>query len=155
MDNASKALIMAGGLLIAVLIISLAMYIVNVFRDYNENASLLNRSSQDEAYNRYFEYSFHDVDPTIPDVQIYGYDVHNLIQKVLDIDEDNDYYDTDQVSTFAKGPSIQFGIINTSTASIIRQYLLPSFSGDNLSKKYTYRYQYGNNGRINTIIIEE
>ncbi len=142
-DNASKALIMAGATLIAVLVVSLAMYMINVFRDYSESASLRNRSSQDESFNRYFVFS------DINGGRVYGYDAYNLIGKVIEINEDLDFYNTPVNVT---APTI---IVNNSViipnAEHMRLFVLPFFSGDNLTKEYEYSYRYGSDGRISMI----
>ena len=57
MENASKAIIIAGAVLIAVIIISIAMWLVNTLREYNSNAVYQAKSADIEAFNRYFIYS--------------------------------------------------------------------------------------------------
>ena len=139
MDNASKALIMAGGTLIAVLIISLAMYVVTSLRDYNENASFLNRSSQDEAFNRYFVYSQRS------NSKLKGYEVANLLRKVADVNENLEF--TDRILVTYNGTNIQnISSLKAQADSIIADNTRWLSDG-------TYSYDYGNNGRINKLTI--
>ena len=54
MENASKALIFAGGILIGVLVISISIYLLNSYMQfYYENMLTLN-SNQIIAFNSYF-----------------------------------------------------------------------------------------------------
>lgn len=82
MDNASKALIMAGAILITILLISLTMYTVNQIKDYNEVSSTQTLAKQREAFNRFFIYS----EPTFGGT-IKGSEVYNLICKAIDINQ--------------------------------------------------------------------
>ena len=78
MDNASKALIMAGAVLIAILIISLFMYSFNKITDYNYNTSTLTAAAQNESFNRYFVYA-------TTDGFVKGFDAFNLVSKAADM----------------------------------------------------------------------
>ncbi len=84
MDNASKALIMAGAVLISIMVISLLMYMLNVFGQYSEKQSTLTASSQNESFNRFFVYS-ELIGPTIK-----GYDAANIIAKARDMNQTMD-----------------------------------------------------------------
>lgn len=80
MENASKALIIVGGVLITVLIISLAMYVLTSARGVASASEERLSASQKMAFNRFFEY--------YPD-QIKGIDVYNIIGKIEDIQYDS------------------------------------------------------------------
>ena len=54
MENASKAIIMAGGVLIAVAIISLALYAYATYRDYANSSEQILSTSQITSFNRYY-----------------------------------------------------------------------------------------------------
>lgn len=74
MDNVSKALIMAGGILLALLIISVSLYLLSSARGFasaiNTNAEL----SAVESFNRYYQ-SFNS--------NITGIDLVNICNKVI------------------------------------------------------------------------
>lgn len=75
MENASKAVIMAGGVLIAVSLISLALYAYSFFRDYANSSEQLLTLSQVESFNRFYE-SFNEGTDTIR-----GIDALNIYKK--------------------------------------------------------------------------
>ena len=79
MDNASKALIMAGSVMIAVLVISITMYFLNSLRQYTENQSSLTANSQTEAFNRFFFFSAKN------GATIYGFQAYNIMGKAIDM----------------------------------------------------------------------
>ena len=79
MENASNALIMAGSVLVAVILISIAMYVFNTLRAYSEASSSEETSAQIEAFNRYFMYASYFNEP------IKGYDAYNAVCKALDL----------------------------------------------------------------------
>lgn len=55
MENASKALIMAGGVLIAVAIITLAIYTYSYYKEYARSSEQMLTLSQIESFNRFYE----------------------------------------------------------------------------------------------------
>lgn len=75
MDNASKALIMAGGVLIAIMIIGVSMYILAGARGFAEASNTQAELSAVESFNRYYQ-SF--------DSKILGIDVLNIYNKAED-----------------------------------------------------------------------
>lgn len=86
MENASKALIMAGAMLITVLLISITMYAYNSYKTFAGEASIQTYSTQAEAFNRFFIYSSNDIDNDRTNgIQIKGTDAYNIIAKVNDI----------------------------------------------------------------------
>ena len=54
MENASKALIMAGGVLLGVLLISLAVYLFSSYAEYSSNAYERMEAAQIEQFNTQF-----------------------------------------------------------------------------------------------------
>lgn len=76
MDNASKALIMVGGVLITVLVISLAMYLITGARGVADASEKRFIVTQIEGFNRFFV----NYPP-----EITGLDVYNIIGKIEDI----------------------------------------------------------------------
>lgn len=77
MDNASKALIMAGGVLIAVMIIGVSMYILASARGIAYTANEAAEENARESFNRYYQ-SFAN------DSEILGIDFLNLCSKAED-----------------------------------------------------------------------
>ena len=80
MGNASKAIIMAGAILITVLLISITMSVVTTLRDYSNVSSTQTQNSQVEAFNRFFVYS-----KPYGDGLIKGSDAYNIYKKAQDI----------------------------------------------------------------------
>ena len=76
MDNASKALIMVGGVLITVMVISLAMYLFTGARGVADASERRLMTSQIEGFNRFFV----NYPP-----EITGLDDYNIIGKIEDI----------------------------------------------------------------------
>ena len=138
MDNASKALLMSGSVLIGILVISLTMYVLATIRTYSEDSSSSTANAQTEAYNRFFVYS------KVEDGKfIKGYDALNVIRKAKDINknmDDNDYTPID----------IYFGgDLRTSEEP---EVLIPSGDYDS---DYIYDYGLNSKGKINKIIINK
>ena len=78
MENASKAVVMAGGVLIAVSLISLALYAYSYFKDYANSSEQLLTLSQIESFNRFYE-SFDEGTDTLR-----GVDVLNIYKKAVE-----------------------------------------------------------------------
>ena len=76
MENALKALLMAGGMLIALLVIGALLLAFNQIGDYEKGKSSMTKSSQVADFNKEFgKYSGDDVK---------GYDLITLINKAID-----------------------------------------------------------------------
>ena len=76
MENASKALIMAGGMLLAILIISLLMYAWSLFSKYQASKDSLSDVEDTAKFNEQFaNYDRDDVK---------GYEIISLINKITD-----------------------------------------------------------------------
>ena len=132
MDNASKALIMAGAVLIALLIMTLFMYALNVFRDYSEDMSTLTGTTQQESFNRYFVYA------TILNQRIRGYDAYNVMGKALDMNQNLD--SRNQIRVVLNGVSINS---------------IPATLKDDktwLEREFTYSYSLSN-GKVSEVRI--
>lgn len=76
MENASKALIIAGGILITVMVITLCMYLFTSARGVADASEKRLQVSQIEGFNRFFV--------NYPN-EITGLDVYNIIGKCEDI----------------------------------------------------------------------
>lgn len=90
MENASKAIMIAGAVLIAVALISMFIYVIDVVGDYKAQNQVQQLSNQIIASNKFFVESANDISTTRAGIQIYGYDVYNLIRKAEDINDDID-----------------------------------------------------------------
>lgn len=55
MENASKALIMAGGVMIAIAVISMAVYMFMNYKGYVESSEQMLTANQIENFNRFYE----------------------------------------------------------------------------------------------------
>ena len=122
MDNASKALIMAGGILIAILVISLSVYMLTTARGVADASERRITASQIESFNRFFI--------SYPD-EITGLDVYNIIGKIEDIEND--------VSAVSIAPTY-----SGATKGAVYQT-------ENFSDKYGYKCFYGSNGAIDRV----
>ncbi len=70
MDNASKALIMAGAILIAVMLISLGVMLFNTGSDIAQRANRSTANTAIQAHNREFEIYFTGADETTTAAQV-------------------------------------------------------------------------------------
>ena len=80
MENASKALTMAGGILIALLIIGALILMVNQIGDYEKGQNNNDKNSELASFNKTFE-KYAD------DKGIKGVDIVSLINKILDYNQ--------------------------------------------------------------------
>ena len=81
MGNASKAIIIAGGMLIAVLVISICMYMYASFKSMYAENMVMYDVSQKESFNLFFmQY------PS----KIMGYEAYNIIGKIDEVNAGED-----------------------------------------------------------------
>ena len=79
MENASKALIMAGGMLLAILIVSLLIYAWSLFSDYQSSQDKLADIEDTARFNEQFtNYDRNDVE---------GYELISLVNQVVDYNQ--------------------------------------------------------------------
>lgn len=76
MENASKALIMAGGMLLAILIVSLLIYAWSLFSEYQSSKDSLDMVEDTAKFNEQF--TAYDRE------NIQGYEILSLVNKVID-----------------------------------------------------------------------
>lgn len=117
MDNASKALIIAGGILIAIMVITLAMYLFSTAREFVDASNRSLEIAEIESYNRFYL--------AFPST-ITGAEALNIINKALSNNE--------QDSTLSI-ISIKFGDLLIDSTSDI-----PATLKD--SKNYLANYKY-------------
>ena len=127
MDNATKAIIFAAGLLIGVLLISISMYMLTAYRGvYDQSMDEFERQ-QITSFNSFFT----QYGPVIK-----GYDVYNIIGKINEVNAqpNSNYF-------------IHFDNSITREASF--------YYTENFLKNYNYEYQYDIDGVIYRVIITE
>lgn len=143
MENASKALIMAGAVFIAVMLISLFIYVFSAIGNFNSQTQAQQYSNQVIAANRFFVESAYDINSSVGGVQIMGYDAYNIIRKALDINDDPD-------------AAVTIDIIAPSYTTFDRDSdsILDETERANMKKEYNYSYSMDSEGYVNKIIIE-
>ncbi len=129
MENSSKAIIMAGGVLIAVAIISLALYAYATYRDYANSSEQILSTSQITSFNRYYE-SFDTTN------KVRGIDALNIYKKAMDDHE--------------KDESLQ---VEYSPSDLISN--LEGDSSKFLDEDYVISYNYDSRGKICKVKIEK
>ena len=139
MENASKALLIAGGILISVIIITIAMDVLNYIADYNAASSSEKASVANEAFNRYFVY-YENKMLFSSDKKISSIDAYNIIGKARDINQsDSDDYINIVPASYETMSAADF-------ESKKEQF-------EKSSSRYYFSYEYGGNGKITKITI--
>ena len=142
MENASKALVMAGGVLIGVLIISLAVYL---FADFGSTSAEINAQNADKQLTEFnSRFTIYEGIDTIT--------IYDIISLAEYVKENNDYYSGEsekQISISISGISGFSGLSNISNQQ--RQTLIEKCT---INGELTYfrcnRIDY-NNGRVSNI----
>lgn len=129
MDNAAKALIAAGGVLIAMLVITLSMYLVEMFRSGYEMNSQTLRARQVNEFNSHF---------TKYGNTITGVDVYNILGKVKEVNNDYDAI-IDHIQTL--------GVVNEDN------YMKYFYFTEKVMNSFTYNYYFNGEGIVNKIEI--
>ena len=120
MDTGSKAIVIAGGFLIGMLVISIAMYTLTSFRGVYEQSMNQFDAQQIAAFNSFF---------TQYKSPIKGYEAYNIIGKINEVnaDENLDYF-------------IYFNNSITKDGTF--------YFTENFKKDYTYKYYTDSDGAI-------
>ena len=135
MDNASKALIMAGGILISVMVIGIAMYILSSARGVAYDANKEAEQSAVESFNRYYQ-SF---GPS--GCKISGIDVVNIYRKAVDDIHRLDSIHTIDLSGVSDDVLTEIGIKKHSDVKPDEGCCeLDADSAASFTKQYTYKY---------------
>lgn len=79
MENASKALLMAGGVFLTILVVSLLMYAISMYSDYQQNQIRLAEIEDTAKFNQQFTNYERD--------DVLGYEVLSLVNKVIDYND--------------------------------------------------------------------
>lgn len=138
MENASKALIIAGAILLAILLITLGIYI------FQQAQSTVNNSGMSQAEIQTFNSQFTKYEGT----KIKGSSVKSLIQEV---NVNNSQDESNEHQIIITGGVAKASASGSSTGS--NQYLTNDVKN---TKTYTVKItEYGKNGRIYKIDIAE
>lgn len=139
MENASKALIIAGAILLAILIISLGILI------YNQASGVVNNNAMSEVEAQNFNQKFTQYEGN----SVRGTTVRALYQAVL---SNNNSQDSDE-----RKVAIEYNAGGTGPNLAITDTSLPSMSGISTGSSYsvtcTMGTQGGNKGLVTTITI--
>lgn len=131
MENASKALIIAGGILLAMMILALMVYVGTIMTDMAESEDRRTLAEQTAEFNKsYLSYN---------KSRIYGTDVITVVNKAIDY---NSSLDTDEAEYFINITLIITSDFDTTTQKFIRnangmltkEEPLKTISGKSLSK---------------------
>ena len=129
MDNAARALLLAGGILIGVLIISLGAYYLTYFREaYSISMNTLNTTRSSTFNNNFTKFGS----------RVKGYEVWNIMSYVKEANND----------------SAVVASHVTSNGDIKEDdYEKKLFFMDALLREYNYTYEFGPNGMVNSVTI--
>jgi len=136
MDNAAKALLIAGGILIGVLIISIAMYMYTLFKGAYSDSMTLLKSYQIARFNSVLT-QYGSYDGSNP-ITLTGDQVWNILSYVEEAKND-DY-------------SIAADIESTGNLTVDNYKKLLFFTDTSLIT-FNYTYQYGPDGVIREVNI--
>lgn len=131
MENASKALLMAGGILIALLIVGALVLMFNQLSAYQKsNSDNLKTSQLVEFNNQFLNFTL--------DEEIYGYDLISLLNKVTNYNEAEpvansvEYKEITLSIIMGKSFATKYGINNTSKAfgTLPKTYVITKSDSD-------------------------
>ncbi len=141
MDNAAKALIIAGGILVGMLIVTLSMYMYTNFQDAYNKSMLIHNSIEIDAFNSEFtKYGYVGDDGA---THISGADAYNILSRAYEVS--NDY---DSLS----GTMEVFGRYSIDR-SANNFYERVFYYSEEYSTDHTYVFDYNLEGVINQITI--
>ena len=156
MDNISKALTMAGAMLIAIMLISLFMWFIEQVRIYNGDVTRQANYTEIESFNRYFVYAQGVSDDNN---HITGIDMINLIGKVRDVN--NNFADfgytidvtTNGIFTDANIKNLENVDVDNATWNLSIEKVSTSTDPALTDRIITYEYGYDDRGRINRLLF--
>lgn len=123
MENASKALIMAGGILIALLVISLLVFSFGNIKEYMFSRDNIDEAEQISEFNKQYDVYYRD--------NLYGTDIMSLANKIVDYNkresDSKGYYKVDikvkfknDVNATASGYSMKIDKNSSYTAQQVK-----------------------------------
>lgn len=125
MENASKALIIAGGLLVTILVISVCMYMYTSFKVGYAESMKIHTTQQIHSFNMFFiEY------PSV----VTGYEAYNIIGKVKEVNANDDAV-----------TSISYSGIDRDTEF---------YFTENFKNQYSYTYKFDGDGFVSSVSIK-
>lgn len=136
MDNATRAILIAGGFLIGMLIISLSMYLLDSFRTYYETTNNALELRKRREYNSFFE-AYKNGGIVSGDV------AYSLCSKCRDINND---LDSDYSTNATLIPT------GAGAGHDLEQVF---FFTEYFGHRFRYDYTYGLNGVVNSIVLTE
>lgn len=145
MENASRALTMAAGVLIGVLIISLAVYL---FVDFGTTSAEINKQNEKQKIVQ-----FNSKFTSYEDTEGRTWTIYDIITIAKYAKENNEYYEDsseDQVSVYFKNEDLADKNKNYN-AYITREQLLINQNGNSLPTYKCKIDEYHNNGKIKRI----
>lgn len=148
MENASKALIMAGGVLIGILIISLAVYIFTDFGSTSAKINAQNAQKQITEFNSKFT-SYEGYKDKDGNWKITIYDIITLAGYAK---ENNQYYeDTSEEQIKVKIDNIEI----QDNMNDRNQELINKYTSDGILKKFKCsKVEYNARGKVNSITFK-
>jgi hypothetical protein len=151
MDNAAKAIIIAGTILVSVLVISLGVYMLTTFRSFYETNTEALRAREIADFNSFFE--------SYPNEgTVKGYEAYSIYNKCRDLSNNLDSSFTADCRFIDK----ERGNVADSNSSVSNEtqdtIVLDSvdktfFYTENLDKNFEYKYEYDSEGVINKITL--
>lgn len=150
MENASKALIMAGSILIALMVISLLVYFYSDIKDLMGIHNKIEVSEQVEEFNKQYDVYFRN--------NLYGSDILSLINKVYDYNireaKSEGYQKLEMQVTFNKNYIDYEGTVVISKKNVYDEDTLKEIA-DNLQEKTDYyaKKQVGKNKNTTIAMI--
>ncbi len=144
MDDATKAIFLAGGIMIAVLVISISMYLLTGFREFNEANGLMLKGREITEFNSFFEK--YPNNGTIK-----GFDVCSIYNKCYDINNDVDSLFSVRLYFSAGSLTDQLSEGSNGTGEIRRYF----YFTDNYEEDFIYSYEYNGDGAISSVTISK
>lgn len=148
MENASKALIMAGGVLISLLVISLLVFFFNSIRSWQGTGMAVEQEERDAEFNKQYEVYERD---------LYGSELLSLAQKIADYNKresDSKGYqkieirvkliDNPEGTIFTKGKDAEYNAEELQNAiNSIDDMIKPYSKRDELNNPYLFKSKDG------------
>lgn len=153
MENASKALLMAGGVLIGVLIISLAVYLFADFSLQSANINAQNSQKQLTAFNSKFTSYQNFKDDSLAagatDKEIWKITIYDIITvKGYALENNEKYENPDEQITVKIGND---SVFNKSDTDLITQYVNKNTGEITKFKCGDNDVKYNQNGKVKSI----
>ena len=150
MDNAAKAIIIAGGILIALLVISLSMYLYTAFQDAYERNMQVHSAYQINMFNTNFtKYGFKEDGSDV--LYVAGSDAYNILSRAY---EENSSVDS-IVSNFSVSGKAMDGGGDFSLDKGSDFYFEKVFYfSEAFHWKYRYSYTFNEEGAVDSVTLE-